>query len=124
MTRQGIIIGIKFAIVFVIAFALLGYPAVLSVLLGLIAGGAGGVVGAWWTAKEDAGSEVTEDELLSPLARARRQLRDWRQNRQYKIRQKRARTVRRSRRRRSPSDVAATDTTTATPPSADVEINQ
>jgi hypothetical protein len=124
MTRQGITIGIKFAIVYIVVFALLGYPAVLSLLLGILAGAAGGVVGAWWMAKEEAG-KVAEGELLSPFALARRRLSDWRQTRRYKIRQKRARTVRRSRKRRPQADgVAATDTTTATPPSADANADQ
>jgi hypothetical protein len=75
--------GIRFAIVFIIGFALLGYPPLLTLLLGAIAGGAGGVFGAWWQAKDTDG-ELGDSDRLTPLARARQQLAKWRRERRQK----------------------------------------
>jgi hypothetical protein len=61
---KGFAAGIQIWLVFLLAFYLLGYPAPLSIVLGAIAGIAGGIIIAWWTSqdpkKEDKPEEVEE----------------------------------------------------------------
>ncbi|HEY9617096.1 MAG TPA: hypothetical protein V6C64_09655 [Microcoleaceae cyanobacterium] len=52
-SSAGTSTGFKLWLFFMISFALLKYPPLLSVFLGAVAGVAGGVIAAWWNAKED-----------------------------------------------------------------------
>ncbi|MGI0484640.1 hypothetical protein ACN4EK_04325 [Pantanalinema rosaneae CENA516] len=52
-SSAGTSTGFQLWLFFMISFALLRYPPTLSVFLGAVAGVAGGLVAAWWNAKED-----------------------------------------------------------------------
>ena len=80
MTRTAVSTGIKFAIVFILGFWILGYNPVLTLLLGAIGGAAGGLAGAWWQTK-DTQLPPPDSDYLSPLARAQKRLSQWRRER-------------------------------------------
>jgi uncharacterized membrane protein YjjB (DUF3815 family) len=65
-TSDGIDAGLKYLLAFMLGFVVLGYPTPSSVLLGGLAGLAGGWIIAWWKTKEETknqlSSEVTEVE--------------------------------------------------------------
>ncbi len=48
MAGEGFTAGLKFWLVFLLAFFLLGYSALLSIALGALGGIAGGFVISWW----------------------------------------------------------------------------
>lgn len=49
----GFSAGLQIWLLFLLGFLLVGYSPILSILLGAIAGLAGGLVFAWWKSKED-----------------------------------------------------------------------
>lgn len=46
--EKGISLGVKMWIFFMIMFGFLGYSTVVSILFGVVGGGAAGVIYAWW----------------------------------------------------------------------------
>ncbi|TVQ21204.1 MAG: hypothetical protein EA367_06590 [Leptolyngbya sp. DLM2.Bin15] len=88
MTRIAVNTGIKFAIVFILGFGVLGYDPILTLLLGAIGGAAGGLTGAWWQTK-DTQLPPPDSDHLSPLARAQKRLSQWRKERRRSNKQSR-----------------------------------
>lgn len=119
MTRNGINIGLRLTILFILAFALLGYPPELALVYGAVGGVAGGVVGAWWLAKDTAG-QLSEGDALSPFTKAQQRLLAWRERRRQTIKQ-RSRPARRQRRRGKapPKPSSPTPETEETPETSD-----
>jgi hypothetical protein len=73
MNNDGIEAGLKYWLVFLLAFFFLGYPVQLSILLSALAAIAGGFIALWWKSKDlpiapDAEKEVRE----TLLGRAKR----------------------------------------------------
>ncbi|MEB3289278.1 MAG: hypothetical protein VKI82_05150 [Leptolyngbya sp.] len=63
---------LKIWLLFLLLFLVLGYGPIPSILLGLVAGMAGGVVATWWVSP---GGEPTPVELPAPIQQFSRQLR-------------------------------------------------
>lgn len=73
MNNDGIEAGLKYWLVFLLAFFFLGYPVQISILFSALAAIAGGFIALWWKSKDlpiapDAEQEVRE----TLLGRARR----------------------------------------------------
>ncbi|MEA5618267.1 hypothetical protein VB711_10525 [Cronbergia sp. UHCC 0137] len=77
-SNDGIDAALKYWLVFMFGFALLGYSAPMSILLGAIAGLGGGWIIAWWRSKEEVRTQLpvesSEPELpIVPNERPTRQ---------------------------------------------------
>ncbi len=80
---EGVAAGLKLWLLFLVGFLLLEYPVLLSILLGAMAGLAGGLVVAWWRTEEpDRPLEESPKPNLSNLTKARAKTRE-RQKQQY-----------------------------------------
>ncbi|QQE63602.1 hypothetical protein GFS31_02690 [Leptolyngbya sp. BL0902] len=64
---------LKIWLLFLLLFLMLGYGPIPSILFGLVAGLAGGVVATWWVSP---GGEPKEVELPTPIRQFSRQLRE------------------------------------------------
>lgn len=63
MASDGFAAGLKYWLVFLLGFYLLGYSAIASIGLGALAGFAGGLVVAYWRSKERPPAPVVEQML-------------------------------------------------------------
>jgi hypothetical protein len=63
---------LKIWLLFLLLFLMLGYGPIPSILFGLVAGVAGGIVATWWVSP---GGEPKEVELPAPIRQFSRQLR-------------------------------------------------
>ncbi|NEQ28208.1 MAG: hypothetical protein F6K28_56355 [Microcoleus sp. SIO2G3] len=82
MNNYGFESGLKYWLIFLLAFVLIGYPPRPSILWGAIAGIAGGYIAAAWMQKEmpkrpPADSSPAASNTL--MGRAGRRLQEWRQ---------------------------------------------
>jgi hypothetical protein len=79
-SSDGIDAGLKYWLFFLLGFSFLGYPAVISILLGGIAAVGGGWIVAWWNSKEEARTQLPTETPLEidteqPSGRVTRQKR-------------------------------------------------
>lgn len=59
-SSEGIDAGLRYWLVFLIGFSLIGYQAPMSILLGAIAGVGGGWMTAWWESKEETRTQLPD----------------------------------------------------------------
>lgn len=80
MFNDGFEAGLRYWLVFLLAFFFLGYPVPLSIFWGGIAGIAGGFLAAYWRAKEIPKTAAPEDDgaASKPFRGITHQLERWR----------------------------------------------
>jgi hypothetical protein len=85
--------GLRFWLVFLIAFVAIQYPAELAILMSFLAAAAGGALVAFWKAKDQSIEPLVNSRWISPFSTARQKLSQWRQERR-EFNQRRARSPR------------------------------